>query len=183
MRLMNIKEDEGGVMMEEDKLKFKKGDKIRFQYHGEYLYYNIVEVYENGYVVQETRTGRMGVLNSIEASWWYELVEDGNEEEKFVADLRELGCPVKFIFWETPEKPKPDSYALLQINDWLRSEKGVFVVGIYKMFTDNNNLSYQIKKDGRVIYQSLPEWGVGQKDEALYDGIKQAIRLLKNYAE
>lgn len=162
--------------------KFKKGDKIKFQKDNR-SYCTIVEVYENGYVAQEIGTNKMGVITNLEAMWWFELVEEKNKEESFVADLRELGCQVEFIFYETPTGPEPDYHGLLLINDWLKDKKDVSIVCMCNMLSTDNNLYYMIQKKGRYVYQSSKKWSMGQGKEVLYDGIKQTIRLLKFYTE
>lgn len=103
------------------------------------------------------------------------------EDTKKLADaLRELGCPVNYLFWETPEGIEPIFVALVEIQGWLKKEKNVFVGATYHMFSESEEkISYGIKEGGICVYQSRKRWAIGEVREALYDGIKMAVKLLK----
>lgn len=97
------------------------------------------------------------------------------------ADLKELGCPVRFVFMETPtEHPKPSNAALEEIHEWLMKKKKVIVKGLYIMFADDSNkLSYVIYMNRRAVYYPPRRWSIEQKYDCLYDGIRKAVKLLK----
>lgn len=168
-------------------MKYKTGDRVR-------LRNNYPEAAFSDWIgkVVTIDTAKGGFYTAVEIKPWF-LTEDmiegyaedhlENEVEntkKLAADLRELGCPVNYLFWETPEGIEPIFVALVEIQGWLKKEKNVFVGATYHMFSESEEkISYEIKEGGICVYQSRKRWAIGEVREALYDGIKMAVKLLK----
>lgn len=108
-------------------------------------------------------------------------IESDYCNKELSAELKELGCPVWNCFTETPEgESQVDIDDLMQIQVWLGKEKGVFIYGRFIMFAKSEEkLSYSIVMHGREVYNPQKRWLLEQKEQALYDGIKKAVEILK----
>ena len=72
-----------------------------------------------------------------------------------------------------------DAVSLWEAQKWLRKEKGIIV----DVFVDDDSdtpITYNIYKDGKCVYHHHGKyWSVKEWSEALLDGIKAAVKLLK----
>ena len=72
-----------------------------------------------------------------------------------------------------------DAVSLYEAQKWLREEKGIIV----DVFVDDDSdtpITYNIYKDGKcVCHHHGKYWSVKEWSEALLEGIKEAIKLLK----
>lgn len=78
------------------------------------------------------------------------------------------------------ENSNVDLDNLMEIQKWLMEEKGVTIVGLYYFFAaDDEKVSYYIRRNERNVYASPKRWSGERLDEELFDGIKTAIKILK----
>lgn len=91
--------------------------------------------------------------------------------------LEELGFPIRRIKVKGEERHVP--ILLYEAQKWLREEKNIIV----EVFVDDDSdtpITYNIYKDGECVchhhgkYWSVKEWNI-----ALSEGIKKAIKLLR----
>ena len=96
--------------------------------------------------------------------------KDYCDYDTYVA-LEELGYPEVMAF----NKP----FLLYEAQKWLREEKGVIV----EVFVDDDSdtpITYNIYKDGEcVCHHHGKYWSVKEWSKALSEGIKEAIKILK----
>lgn len=97
--------------------------------------------------------------------------------------LKESGFPTKMTFiGEQATIEMPINSGLIQLYEaqkWLRKEKGVIV----EVFVDDDSdtpITYNIYKDGEcVCHHHGKYWSVEEWNEALSEGIKEAVKILK----
>ena len=78
-----------------------------------------------------------------------------------------------------PYKHIIDAMSLYEAQKWLRKEKNIIV----EVFVDDDSdtpITYNIYKDGEcVCHHHGKYWSVKEWSEALSDGIKEAVKILK----
>lgn len=98
------------------------------------------------------------------------LTEKDYCNDKVRALLKEIGCP---LVYETP------FITLYEVQKWLREEKQIIV----EVFVDDDSdtpITYNIYKDGEcVCHHHGKYWSVKGWSEALSEGIKAAVKILK----
>ena len=96
--------------------------------------------------------------------------KDYCDYDTYVA-LEELGYPEVMAF----NKP----FSLYEAQKWLREEKQIIV----EVFVDDDSdtpITYNIYKDGEcVCHHHGKYWSVKEWSEALSEGIKEAVKILK----
>ena len=92
-------------------------------------------------------------------------------------ELEELGFPIRRIKVKGTEKNVPIS--LYEAQKWLREEKNIIV----EVFVDDDSdtpITYNIHKDGEcVCHHHGKYWSVEEWSEALSEGVKCAVKILK----
>ena len=96
--------------------------------------------------------------------------KDYCDYDTYVA-LEELGYPEVMAF----NKP----FLLYEAQKWLREEKNIIV----EVFVDDDSdtpITYNIHKDGEcVCHHHGKYWSVKEWSEALSEGIKESVKILK----
>ena len=92
-------------------------------------------------------------------------------------ELEELGFPIRRIKVKGTEKNVPIS--LYEAQKWLREEKNIIV----EVFVDDDSdtpITYNIYKDREcVCHHHGKYWSVEEWSEALSEGVKCAVKILK----
>ena len=96
--------------------------------------------------------------------------KDYCDYDTYVA-LEELGYPEVMAF----NKP----FLLYEAQKWLREEKNI-IVEVFVDDDSNTPITYNIHKDGEcVCHHHGKYWSVKEWSEALSEGIKEAVKILK----
>lgn len=101
------------------------------------------------------------------------------EKEEYrglLEQLKELGYTENL-----DEKSLANPNTLTNIQQWLIKEKGITVAGLFFFFAeDDSNVSYLIRRNGRIVYTSHKRWSGERRGEAFWEGIYKATKLLLN---
>lgn len=91
--------------------------------------------------------------------------------------LEELGFPIRRIKVKGEEKHVPIS--LYEAQKWLREKKRI-IVEVFVDDDSNTPITYNIYKYGQcVCHHHGKYWSVKEWNEALSEGIKEAVKILK----
>ena len=93
--------------------------------------------------------------------------------------LKELGCTYTTLFRYIVDDESVPHPTLYEAQKWMREEKKIIV----EVFVDDDSdtpITYNIYKDGEcVCHHHGKYWSVKEWSEALSEGIKEAVKILK----